>query len=393
MRVLKFTLLLPAILLLIFAPAKGQLDVSGAAEITFQLEKLNVLGSVLMIAAHPDDENNSLLAYFARGRKARTAYLSATRGEGGQNLIGSEQGDLLGVIRTQELLAARRVDGAQQFFTRAIDFGFSKTPEETLAKWGRERILSDMVWTIRHYRPDVIILQFSGTPRDGHGQHQASAILGKEAYFAAADKNRFPEQKIEPWKAKRLLSNLRRFGPDGQIVTDPGGIEIDTGAFNPVLGKSYNEIAALSRSQHRSQGMGMAARRGPSKTRLALTAGDPASTDIFEGIDTTWNRLPGGGAVGQILSEAAREFSPEDPAKTIPVLLKARPLIARIAEGLGRPWAEIKLHELDEAVASCAGFWADATVDRAIAVPGSALQATLTAINRSQFPLAWLGPE
>src|SRR5207245_2831645 len=194
MRIVAFTLLL-GVLLFTFAPAVAQRDFAGAADITLQLEKLNVLGSVLMIAAHPDDENTALLAYFARGRKARTAYLSATRGEGGQNLIGPEQGDLLGVIRTQELLAARRVDGAEQFFTRAIDFGFSKTPEETIAKWGHDRILSDMVWTIRHYRPDVIILQFSGTPRDGHGHHQASAILGKEAYFAAADKNRFPEQE------------------------------------------------------------------------------------------------------------------------------------------------------------------------------------------------------
>src|ERR1700736_894514 len=171
MRLLKITLLLPAILLLIFAPAKGQLDVSGAAQITFQLEKLNILGSVLMIAAHPDDENNSLLGYFARGRKARTAYLSATRGEGGQNLIGPDQGDLLGVIRTQELLAARRVDGAEQFFTRAIDFGFTKTAQETFDKWGHDKILSDVVWVIRRFRPDVIILRFTGTERGGHGQH------------------------------------------------------------------------------------------------------------------------------------------------------------------------------------------------------------------------------
>src|SRR6476646_8817234 len=156
MRALAFTLLPAVALLFLFAPAEAQQDLSGAAEITLQLEKLNVLGSVLMIAAHPDDENTALLAYFARGRKTRTAYLSATRGEGGQNLIGSEQGDLLGVIRTQELLAARHIDGAQQFFTRAIDFGYSKSADETLEKWGRERILSDMVWTIRHYRPDVI---------------------------------------------------------------------------------------------------------------------------------------------------------------------------------------------------------------------------------------------
>src|SRR6185436_3620100 len=208
MRILAFTLLLPVAYLCTFRSAHAQRDLSGAAEITLQLEKLTVLGSVLMIAAHPDDENTALLAYFARGRKTRTAYLSATRGEGGQNLIGSEQGDLLGVIRTQELLAARRIDGAQQFFTRAIDFGFTKTPEETLAKWGHDRILADMVWTIRQYRPDVIILRFSGTPADGHGQHQASALLGKEAYFAAADPNRFPEQGLDPWKAKRLMYNV-----------------------------------------------------------------------------------------------------------------------------------------------------------------------------------------
>ena len=393
MRLLRIPLLWAASLLLIFAPAQGQWDLSGAAEITLQLEKLNVLGSVLIIAAHPDDENNPMLAYFARGRKARTAYLSATRGEGGQNLIGPDQGDLLGVIRTQELLAARRVDGAEQFFTRAIDFGFTKTPEETLAKWGRERILSDMVWTIRHYRPDVIILQFSGTPRDGHGQHQASAILGKEAYTAAADKSRFPEQQMEPWKAKRLLTNPRFRGRDGQVASTPGGIEIDTGAYNPVLGKSYDEIAGISRTQHRSQGEGTAGRRGPSKTYLIMVAGDPATVSVFDGIDTTWNRLPGGAAVGQILGEAARTFSPTDPAKTIPLLLKARPLIVKIADGPGRPWAEIKLQELDEAIASCAGLWADVTVDRPTAAPGSALQATLTAINRSQFPLTWLGPD
>ena len=145
-----------------------------------------------MIAAHPDDENTALLAYFAQGRKLRTGYLSLTRGEGGQNLIGSEQGDLMGLIRTQELLAARRVDGAEQFFSRAIDFGFSKTADETLAKWGREEILGDAVWVIRRFQPDAIVLRFSGTPRDGHGHHQSSAMIGKEAFTAAADPARFP---------------------------------------------------------------------------------------------------------------------------------------------------------------------------------------------------------
>src|SRR6266576_4156630 len=188
-------LLMPVVAHLGFlVPAHGQRNLSGTPEIELALHKLNVLGSVLMIAAHPDDENTALLASYARGRKTRTAYLSATRGEGGQNLIGSEQGDLMGVIRTQELLAARHIDGAEQFFTRAIDFGYSKSADETLAKWGREKVLSDAVWVIRRYRPDIVILRFSGTPRDGHGQHQASAMLGKEAFAAAADPARFPEQ-------------------------------------------------------------------------------------------------------------------------------------------------------------------------------------------------------
>src|SRR3954462_1806042 len=177
-----------ALLLAPFVPlAAQQRPCSGAAEIQQSLHKLNELGTVLMIAAHPDDERTAVLAYFARGRHMRTAYLSLTRGEGGQNLIGSEQGAQLGIIRTQELLDARQIDGAEQFFTRAIDFGFTKTATETLQKWGHDRILSDVVWTMRSYRPDVVILCFSGTPRDGHGQHQTSAMLGKEAFDAAAD--------------------------------------------------------------------------------------------------------------------------------------------------------------------------------------------------------------
>src|SRR3954471_14720219 len=240
MRTVTVSLLSVAIFLLIFAPARAQRDLSGAADIAIRLEKLNVVGSVLMIAAHPDDENTSLLAYFARGRKLRTAYLSATRGEGGQNLLGSEQGDLLGLIRTQELLAARRIDGAQQFFTRAIDFGFTKTVEETMQKWGHDTLLSDMVWVIRQYQPDVIILRFSGTPRDGHGQHQTSAIVGREAFSAAADASRFPEQLkyVKPWQTKHLLWNAFAFTPEQQKENAalPDKIEIDSGKFDPVLG-------------------------------------------------------------------------------------------------------------------------------------------------------------
>src|SRR5713226_2756548 len=250
-------------------PARAQRNLSGTPEILGALHKLNVLGSVLMIAAHPDDENTALLAYYARGRSMRTGYLSLTRGEGGQNLIGPEQGDLLGVIRTQELLAARHIDGAEQFFTRAIDFGYSKTADETLEKWGRDKVLSDIVWVIRSFRPDVIVLRFSGTPRDGHGQHQSSAILGKEAFSAAADPHRFSEQLkyVQPWQAKRLMWNVFSFSPEQEKEARdmPHRVEVDTGDFDAVLGKSYTEIAGISRSQHRSQGMGAPERRGPSK--------------------------------------------------------------------------------------------------------------------------------
>ncbi len=320
------------------------------------------------------------------GASCKPAYLSATRGEGGQNLIGSEQGDLLGVIRTQELLAARRIDGAEQFFTRAIDFGFTKTPQETLEKWGHDQILSDMVWVIRRYQPDVIVLRFSGTPRDGHGQHQASAILGKEAYFAAADATKFPEQLkyIKPWKAKRLMWNAFAFTPEQEKEVDkmPARLEFDTGVYNPVLGKSYAEIAGLSRSEHRSQGMGAAERRGPSKNFLTLVAGDPAIKDMLDGVDITWNRVPGGAAIGALLAKAAAQLEPAHPEKVTPVLLQARPAIAALA-GQGNLWASRKLVELDEAVALCTGMWVDAEADRYSATPGGKLKVSLTAIERS----------
>ncbi|MBV9744846.1 MAG: PIG-L family deacetylase, partial [Acidobacteriia bacterium] len=269
----RFRLFLPLLVALLSGSRSvpAALPFSGTPEIEQSLRRLNELGSVLMIGAHPDDERTPVLAYFARGRHMRTAYLSATRGEGGQNLIGSEQGAQLGIIRTQELLDARRIDGGEQFFTRAIDFGFSKTPQETLEKWGRERVLSDIVWDIRRYRPDVIILCFTGTSRDGHGHHQASAILGKEAFDAAADPNRFPEQLryVQPWRTRRLAVSIftpppnpdaaagrggagrgaaGRGGPQNQAQDDqppppplPEGphVKIDTGAYNPILGYSY----------------------------------------------------------------------------------------------------------------------------------------------------------
>ncbi|MBC7913159.1 MAG: PIG-L family deacetylase, partial [Pyrinomonadaceae bacterium] len=202
------------ILLLLFSTAKAQEFSSlPSSEIRLGLQKLNITGSVLYVAAHPDDENTRLLAYLAKEKKLRTGYLSVTRGDGGQNLIGTEQAELLGLIRTQELLAARKVDGAEQFFTRANDFGFSKTSEESLNFWDKELILEDMVWIIRSFKPDVIITRFPEDARAGHGQHAASAILAREAFGAAADPKRFPKQLqyLQTWQAKRIVWNISNF--------------------------------------------------------------------------------------------------------------------------------------------------------------------------------------
>src|SRR5208283_2368494 len=269
-----------ALFLLVLSPlAAQQQPFSGTPELLDSIERLNQLGSVLMIAAHPDDERTGVLAYFARGRHMRTAYLSLTRGEGGQNLIGSEQGAALGVIRTEELLAARKIDGAEQFFTRAIDFGFSKTAAETMQKWGHDRILGDIVWVIRSYRPDVIILVFTGTPADGHGHHQVSTILAKEAFAGAGDPTRFTEQHryVKPWQPTRIVHALWNFGPQAGRAPQAQGLppagHVETGDFNPVLGYSYEELAVLSRSMHHSQGTGAMRRPGASTTQFGLLAG------------------------------------------------------------------------------------------------------------------------
>ncbi|HWC76479.1 MAG TPA: PIG-L family deacetylase, partial [Blastocatellia bacterium] len=266
----------------------------GAAGLGQAIRRLGVVASVLHTGAHPDDESSDLLAYLARGRQARTAYLALTRGDGGQNLVGPELYELLGVIRTDELLAARRIDGASQFFTRAFDFGFSKSRDETLSKWDREAVLSDMVRVIRTFRPLVIASQFGGTSSDGHGHHQAAGFLTPEAYRAAADPSRFPEQIAEglrPWKAKKLYVGARDRGQGERDPAPPQGtlLTINTGQFDPLLGRSYYEVAMEGRSQHRSQDQGALQRRGPQYRRLRLiegpTSGVAQEKDIFDGID------------------------------------------------------------------------------------------------------------
>ena len=248
-----FLLLFP---ICVFPASAQNTSVRNAAEIRHALEKLNVLGSVLYIAAHPDDENTGPMAYWAGEKKYRTAYLSVTRGDGGQNLIGAEKGDDIGILRTQELLAARRVDGGEQFFTSALDFGYSKTVKESFEFWGYEETLADVVWIVRTFRPDIIVTRFPTAESPGsHGHHPAASILAVDAFTAAADPSRFPEQLkyVQPWQTKRILLNVSRFGGAAAVEGLPS---LNIGVYNPLLGLSYNEIAGRSRSMHRSQGFG-----------------------------------------------------------------------------------------------------------------------------------------
>jgi LmbE family N-acetylglucosaminyl deacetylase len=379
---IKFRWFVCGLALWLSLPAGAQQGrIPDAAELEIALHKLTVLGSVLYVGAHPDDENSSVLAYLSKGRKYRSAYLSVTRGEGGQNLIGAEKGVEIGLLRTQELMSARRIDGAEQFFTRAVDFGYSKTAEESFAFWGREKILGDIVWIIRKFRPDVIITRFTPESSGGHGHHTAAAILTRDAFAAAADPNRFPEQLkyVPPWQAKRLLWNSGRPSPD-EAKTQ---IRVDTGEYNPLLGMSYSEIAGESRSQHKSQGFGSAGRRGSQVDTFALMAGEPATRDLFDGIDTTWNRVPGGKGVGLILADCLKFFDPLQPAKSIPGLLGVRNALAKLPDEI---WVRTKKDELTRVIQACAGLWMEAMADDFAAAPGDKVRIRTTVVNRSGQP-------
>lgn len=295
-----------------------------AAEILHRMQKLNVLGSVLYIVAHPDDENTRLIAWLANGTKVRTGNLSLTRGDGGQNLIGPELGDALGIIRTQELMEARRIDGGEQFFTRAVDFGFSKNAAESFDKWGKQEVLSDVVRVIRMFRPDVIITRFAPDRSAGHGHHEASAILAEEAFDLAGDPKAFPEQLeqgLEVWQPRRLFFNGSTWWNRdlAKIAeSDPDWFSVDVGGYDPLLGLSYTEIAGRSRSMHKSQGFGAAETRGESLEYLKFIKGDrPKTKDIFEGIDMTWGRVKGGAEIAQRLAEITSSYSPGFPEQSV----------------------------------------------------------------------------
>ncbi len=355
-----------------------------AAELELAIKKLNVLGSVLYVAAHPDDENTAALAYFESGRLLRAGYCAMNRGSGGQNLIGNEQADALGVIRTQELLAARRIDGAEQFFTRALDFGYSKNPEETFSIWGKQKILSDVVWIIRKFRPDVIITRFPGTGEGGHGHHTASALLAEEAFKLSGDPNSFPEQLkyVKTWQAKRLYYNVMPWRKSA--VNESNDIKIDLGAYNPLLGESYTEIAAESRSMHKSQGFGVSARRGEQINYFQYMEGDTAKSDLFEDIDLTWNRVKGSGKVSSLLKEVEKEYDPENPAASLPKLIQAYSELSKLSDDY---WVPLKKKELLEVIRGAAGLWLEADAEDYSYIPGDKVKVTASVVNRSGYPI------
>jgi len=366
--------------LLSFFNLSAQNEPSSSNRILQNLQKLNTLGSVLYIAAHPDDENTRLLAYMANERHYRTAYLSLTRGDGGQNLIGTEQGDELGLIRTQELLAARRIDGAEQFFTRANDFGFSKNPEETFSIWGKEDILRDVVWTIRKFRPDIIITRFPTTGEGGHGHHTASAILAVEAFDAAADPKRFPEQLkyVQVWQPKRLFWN--NFMPSRDAKTDLSGmLKLDAGTYNALLGESIGEIAAKSRSQHKSQGFGVKITRGEMLEFFTQLKGDPVKADLMEGIFSGWSRIANGGQITLAIQSLISGYDPFHPEATIPKLVEIHSMINKIDDAF---WKEIKGRELEDILIQCAGVFADFTAADHAVSPGQVVPTTFSFIFR-----------
>ena len=357
---------------------------TNSAAILQELKSFREMGSVLYIAAHPDDENTLLIAYLARGRDYRTAYLSLTRGDGGQNVLGPQFDEKLGVARTQELLAARRLDGGQQFFTRAMDFGFSKDYQETLRIWDKQQVLSDIVRVMRKFRPDVVVNRFSTQPGGTHGHHTASSILGLEAFKLAGDPKAFPEQNLPPWQPKRIFVNSR--GGDGAIHMEINGND-------PVSGMSFNELMACSRAMHKTQGFdnfrGFGGGGGSRTESFQLLAGEPATNDIMDGIDTTWNRVPRGAEVGKQVDAIIANFNPQDVSASVPALLKLRALVIALPQR--DSVVEEKSRQLDHILQSCLGLEVATTLTNSEIVPGEKMRLHDSVTLHSSFPVRWLG--
>ncbi len=355
-----------------------------------KIQKLNFLGTALYIAAHPDDENTRLISYLANHVKARTGYLSLTRGDGGQNLIGPEIRELLGLIRTQELLAARRVDGGEQRFTRANDFGYSKHPDETLEIWDKEKVLGDVVWAIRKFRPDVIINRFNHrTPGTTHGHHTTSAMLSFEAFDLVNDATKYPEQLkyTKTWQPKRLFYNTGwwQYGSREKFqeaIKSGNFLSVDVGVYYPLKGLSNNEVASIASSQHLCQGFGRLTTRGSQNEYVEFLKGDAIKdqSDLLSGINTTWNRVKDGGEIGDILYEVEKNFNFSNPASHLLKLLDAYKKIQLLEDDY---WRDIKLKQITEIIEACAGLYLEVSAESSSAVPNSNINVNLEALNRN----------
>ncbi len=355
---------------------------NNSAETYIQLKKLNVLGSVLYIGAHPDDENNTLLPYLAKEKLYRTAYLSLTRGDGGQNLIGDEQGIELGMIRTQELLAARNIDGSEQYFTNAYEFGFSKSSNESLQLWNKEQLLAEVVWVIRKFQPDIIINRFPPDKRAGHGHHAAASILAQEAFIAAADKTKFTEQfkhGVHPWQSKRLVWNTFNFGNNN--TTNDNQLKLEIGNYNALLGKSYGEIGGIARTMHKSQGEGRPQRKGSITEYFAQVNGDSATTDIMNNVNTHWSRLPNTETIQQKINTAIATFNFENPSLTVPTLVSIYNDLQKL--NATNKWVQLKTDEVQKLILQCSGIFVESTTNNEFAVKGEKLNINFFINNRS----------
>jgi LmbE family N-acetylglucosaminyl deacetylase len=355
-----------------------------------KVQKLNFLGSVLYVAAHPDDENTRLISYLSNHVKAKTTYLSLTRGDGGQNLIGPEIRESLGVIRTQELLAARSIDGGKQMFSRANDFGYSKHPDETLEIWNEKEVLSDVVWAIRKVRPDVIINRFDHrTPGSTHGHHTASAMLSERAFDLAADKSSYPSQLslVDTWKPKRLFLNTSSWFYKSteafEKAMKEGVLSFDVGVYYPQKGLSNNEIAALASSQHLCQGFGRLTTRGSQKEYLEFLNGNypEDKMDLFSGIDTSWNRVKGGKKIASILSEIEQNFNFTKPSVHLPKLMEAYNLILKLKN---KHWKAIKINEIKDIIQAASGLYLEVSANKSDTSPNSMVNLNIEVLNRSK---------
>ncbi len=354
------------------------------SEIYSGIQKLNTVGNALYVAAHPDDENTLLIAWLSKEKKVRTAYMALTRGDGGQNLIGPEQNEYVGLLRTHELLEARKIDGGEQYFSRAVDFGYTKQTDEALATWGKEQILEDLVYRIRKFKPDVIINRFPPDTRAGHGHHSASAELSIEAFDAAANPAIFPEQvkELGTWQAKRVAWNTYSRNFTNNTPEEGSFARFPLGDYNTLLGKSYTELAAEARSKHRSQGFGSAPSRNERFDYGLIIKGSPVTNDIFEGIDISWNRVAGGKKIDESLKAVLSNFDFLDASKSIQSLIQVYREIEKLEEN---HYKENKLAECLNLIMSCGGIYLEANAQQYAVSPGDNLKIFYTAVNRSKL--------